>query len=84
MQFSAILSFQADNMEHAKEIVASWSVTAGTVIGALSSSEIGVQTPVTITEDGPIVDALLVHAQRSGSQPLPGQPQPPPPPPVRR
>lgn len=77
--FSANFTFKAEDMEEAQRTVASWEVTAGTTLTSLMvSSSMGIVSPVTLTEDGPIGDALLVHAQRPPSYPLP-----PPPPPIR-
>jgi hypothetical protein len=75
-KYTASFAFEAEDMEDAQRIVAGWEVTAGTTLnGLMVVAEMGVVAPVTVTQDGPIGDAILVHAQRV---PPPPQPLPPP------
>jgi hypothetical protein len=77
MLFSTNLSFEAESMEEAQQIMASWWVTAGTTIHSLMAADMGVLTPTTVTKSGPIGDALLISAQRASPPPQPPL-QPPP------
>jgi hypothetical protein len=84
MQISASFTFEAASIEEARQIVAGWSVTAGTTLMGLYGSEAGLQQPIVVEADGPVGDAVRLAAQQPAPEPpdpikpsLPEKPEPP-------
>jgi hypothetical protein len=65
MHVSVSFAFEAESMDDAKEIVATWTVTPGVTLLGMSGIVEGLQQAVPIMEGGTIGGHLLVTAQRS-------------------
>ena len=74
MQISVAFGFEAESMEEAQEIVATWKVSPGVVIFGMSGTVHGIAQPVEVTTGGTIGGTLLVKGQRSPAEDFPPMP----------
>ena len=80
MDISVSFTFQADTIEEAKEVVATWKVSPGVTLLGLQGTVPGNARPVEIAMGGTIGGALLVTGQQPLYSDLPPQPPPSSPP----
>lgn len=71
MHVSVSFAFEAESMDDAREIVATWKVTPGVTLLGLAGVEQGLEQAVEITTGGTIGGHLLVTAQRSLADDMP-------------
>lgn len=73
MLISVSFTFEAESIEEAQAIVASWTVTPGVRLTGLSGTTPGVQRPVEVTMGGTIGSAMQA-ARRSFADDMPSLP----------
>ena len=74
MLINVSFTFEAETMEEAQAIVATWTVPPGAQLVGLSGTVQGVQRPVTVAMGGTVGGALLRAAQRSFVDDMPPAP----------
>lgn len=78
MQISVSFTFDCDDMEEAKQLVATWKVHPGVQLLGLSGTAHAIERPVVVAMGGTIGGHLLATAQRSYAEELPPPVEPAP------